>query len=90
MRITVDGGVVPARYVSANEARNTIAVIAGAKDERKTYHLVKETEVIGGSGEPARVKDLKEGTMLLLTRSAEDAGTVIRIETMPPDKARDE
>ena len=76
--------------MSANEARNTIAVIIGKKDERKTYHLVKETEVITYSGKATRVKDLKEGTMLLLTLSAEDTNTVIRIETVPPEKEKEE
>lgn len=92
MRITADGGMVggPIRYVSANEARNTITVIAGRKDERRVYHLVKETEVVSADGKTARVKDLREGTMLLLTRSVEDANTVIRIEIMPPDKEKED
>jgi RNA polymerase sigma factor (sigma-70 family) len=89
VRISVDGGIVggPIRYVSADEARNTIAVIAGRKEERRVYHLVKETEVKTARGRAARVKDLKEGTLLLLTRSVADTNTVIRIETLPPDKA---
>jgi RNA polymerase sigma factor (sigma-70 family) len=87
VRISVDGGVVggPIRYVSADEARNTIAVVAGRKDERRIYHLVKETEVVTTSGKPARVKDLKAGTLLLLTRSVADTNTVIRIEILPPE-----
>jgi hypothetical protein len=85
VRLTVDGGVVggPIRYVSADEARNTIAVVAGRKDERRIYHLVKETEVVTTSGKPARVKDLKAGTLLLLTRSVADTNTAIRIEILP-------
>ena len=59
------------------------------KDERKIYHLVKETEVITESGKAARVKDLKGGTMLLLTLSVEDPNTVIRIEPLPPDKQKE-
>jgi hypothetical protein len=66
--ITADGGTVPGpiRYVSANEARNTITVIAGRKDDRRIYHLVKQTEVMTSSGKAVRVKDLKADTMLLL------------------------
>jgi hypothetical protein len=62
VRISVDGGIVggPIRYVSADEARNTIAVIAGRKDDRRIYHLLKETEVMTESGKTTRVKDLKE------------------------------
>jgi len=86
-RVSVDGGVAggPIRYVSADEARNTIAVIAGRKDERRIYHLVKETQVVTATGAPARVKDLKAGTLLLLTRSVADTNAVIRIETLPPE-----
>jgi hypothetical protein len=40
--------------------------------------------------EKARVKDLKESTLLLLTRSAADTNTVIRIETLPPDKEKED
>lgn len=90
--IVADGGTVPGpiRYVSANEARNTIAVIAGRKDERRVYHLVKETEVTTASGKATRVQDFKEGTLLLLTLSVEDANTVIRIEALLLDKEREE
>jgi hypothetical protein len=83
--ITVDGGVVPARYVSANAARQTIAVLAGKNDERATYHLVRETEVRSPTGGAARLQDLKAGMRLLLTRSVEDAHTAVRIEILPAD-----
>jgi hypothetical protein len=76
--------------LSTNEARNTITVRAGRKDERKVYHLVKETEVKTARGDAARVKDLQEGALLLLTRSVEDANTVIRIEVVSPDKEKKE
>jgi RNA polymerase sigma factor (sigma-70 family) len=85
VRISADGGTVRGRYVSANESRNTIAVVVGKKDERKNYHLVKETEVLNETGKAARVKDLKEGTKLLLTLSAEDVNTTVRIETLPSE-----
>jgi RNA polymerase sigma factor (sigma-70 family) len=87
VRITADGGTVPGpvRYVSSNQARNTITVIGGKNDERRVYHLLKETEVTTDSGKVARLPDIKEGTMLHLTRSAEDANTVIRIEIIPSD-----
>jgi RNA polymerase sigma factor (sigma-70 family) len=90
--IVLEGATVggPVRFVSANAARNTITVIAGRKDERRIYHLVKETEVITDRGKPARVQDLKEGTLLLLTRSVEDTNTVIRIETLSPAKEQEE
>jgi RNA polymerase sigma factor (sigma-70 family) len=88
--ITVDGGVVPARYVSANAARHTIAVIAGKNDERATYHLLKETEVVGRTGQAVRLGDLRAGMRLLLTRSVEDAHTVIRIEILSAEKEGEE
>lgn len=91
VRIVVDGGSVggPIRYVSADAARNTIAVVAGKKDEMRIYHLVKETEVVTSSGKTGRLSDLKEGALLLLTRSAVDSNTVIRIEILSPDKEKD-
>jgi RNA polymerase sigma factor (sigma-70 family) len=90
VHISVDGGYVggPIRYVAADEARNTITVIAGRKDEMRIYHLVKETEVVTDSGNAARVKDLKAGTLLLLTRSVADTNTIIRIGTLPSDKEK--
>jgi RNA polymerase sigma factor (sigma-70 family) len=88
VRITADGGIVggPIRSVSADEARNTITVIAGRKYERRVYHLVKETEVMTADGKAARIKELREGTLLLLTRSVADTNTVIRIESLPREK----
>jgi RNA polymerase sigma factor (sigma-70 family) len=88
IRITTSGGTVPGQYVSANAARNTITAIT--RDKRRIFHLVKETEVIGEGGKVARVQDLKEGAMLLLTLSVEDANTVIRIEALPPEKEKKE
>lgn len=86
--IIADGGTVggPIRYVSANEERNSVTVIAGRKDEKRIYHLVKQTEVMTDSGKVVRVKDLKEGTMLLLTLSVEDTNTVIQIQTIAPER----
>jgi hypothetical protein len=76
--------------VSVNEARNTLTVIAGRKDERRVYHLLRETEVMTASGKATRVKDLKADTLLLLTLSVEDPNTVIRIEAISPDNGKDE
>jgi hypothetical protein len=56
------------------------------KKERKIYHLIKETEVLTEEGKPARLRDLKEGTEVLITRSVEDVNTVIRIQPAPPEK----
>jgi RNA polymerase sigma factor (sigma-70 family) len=89
VRITADGGSAQGRFVSANPARSTIAVLAGKGGERRVYHLVKETEVLAGGGKAARVADLKEGTMLLLTLSVEDANTAIRIETVSAAKGKE-
>src|SRR5262249_46829058 len=89
--VTADGGTVPGptRCVSVNEARNTVTVIAGRKDERRVYHLLKETEVMTAGGKAAGLKDLKEGMLLLLTRSVEDANTVLRIEILSPEKGKE-
>jgi RNA polymerase sigma factor (sigma-70 family) len=86
-RIIADGGTVPGpvRYVSSNEARKTIAVIAGRKDERRVYHLVKETETIAADGKTVNVSNLKEATLLLLTLSVQDSNTVVRIEAIPTE-----
>jgi len=89
-RVVTDGDTVEARFVSANTARNTIAVTAGPKGERSVYHLVKETEVLTDRGKAGRITDLTEGAMLLLTRSVEDVNTVIRIEPMPAKKGKEE
>jgi RNA polymerase sigma factor (sigma-70 family) len=85
--ILVDGGVVPGpiRHVSANETRNTITVL-DSNDERRVYHLVKETEVITDRGTPVRVKDVKESTLLVLTRSVSDTNTVIRMVILQAEK----
>ena len=90
VNLIADGGTVPGpiQYVSAHEARKTITVIAGRKDERRVYHLVKETEVMTARGKAAGLTDLQEGMLLLLTRSAEDANTVIRIEILSPDQGK--
>ena len=80
--IAADGGTTKGRFVSANPARNTIVVARGEKKiERKTYHLVKETEVLTESGKAARIADLAAGAALVLTLSVEDANTVVRIRT---------
>ncbi len=63
-----DGGTAQVRFVSANEVRNTIVVLAGNKDERKVYHLVSETEVVGANGKAVRAGEIKEGTPIVLTR----------------------
>jgi hypothetical protein len=89
VRLSADGGTQQGRFASANPARNTVTVIAGKAGQRKTYHLVKESEVIAGGGKPGRVSDLKEGTMLQLTLSVEDPNTVIRIEPLPVERAKD-
>jgi hypothetical protein len=88
-KITADGGAVRGRYLSMNELRRTITVTAGKKEERKVFHLVKETEVIA-AGKAARLKDLEESAALLLTLSVEDANTVIRIEPVPPDQGEED
>jgi RNA polymerase sigma factor (sigma-70 family) len=85
-RIAADGGTVEARFVSANEARNTIDVSAGEKPARKVYHLVKETVAVTASGKAILVKDIPKDAQLLLTRSVQDANTVIRIEARMPEK----
>ena len=87
VKITVTGWFAGGTtlYVSANQARNTITVdhTAGKKGERKVFHLLKETEV-KVAGKAARLRDLEKGATLILTLSAEDANTVIRIEAVPP------
>ena len=90
VKLTADGGTARGRYVSMNESRNTFAVLAGKKDERKVYHLLKETGVLTDKGQPARLSDFKEGTPLLLTLSVEDRNTAIRIEPLPPGGEKNE
>lgn len=51
---------------------------------------MKETEVTTDTGKAARIQDLKEGTLLLLTRSVQDPNTVIRIEVLPRAKEKEE
>ncbi|VTS01275.1 sigma-70 family rna polymerase sigma factor : RNA polymerase sigma factor, sigma-70 family OS=Singulisphaera acidiphila (strain ATCC BAA-1392 / DSM 18658 / VKM B-2454 / MOB10) GN=Sinac_6419 PE=4 SV=1: Sigma70_r2: Sigma70_r4_2 [Gemmata massiliana] len=82
--VTVDGGSVRGRFVSWNETRNTITVTVGAKNEPRVFHLLRETCVRGA----AHVKDFKPGTPLLITRSVEDANTVIEIEAVAADEGR--
>jgi RNA polymerase sigma factor (sigma-70 family) len=90
VRIRVDGGTVPGpiRYVSADQARKTIAVLVGSKGDRRIYHLLNETEVRTAQRKAARIQDLKAGRLLLLTRSVMDTNTVIRVEVLPPGQAK--
>jgi RNA polymerase sigma factor (sigma-70 family) len=82
VRIDADGGATQGRLLLLNTARNTIRVTVGEKDTR-VYHLVKETQVLTTGGKAVGITELKEGTMLQLTKSVEDANTVIRIEPAP-------
>jgi hypothetical protein len=77
--ISVDGGTVHGQFRSANVDRNTIRVIAGRDMALKTFHLVRETKIALDGGKEGTIKDLKPGTMLVLTLSVEDRNTVIGI-----------
>jgi hypothetical protein len=81
--ISVDGGTVQGQFRSANFDRNTIRVIAGRDMALKTFHLVRETKITLDGGKEGTVKDLKPGTMLVLTLSVEDRNTVIGIRPAP-------
>ncbi len=86
VRVAADGGTIEATFVSANQTRNTIEVRSDKKDQRRIYHLVKETLVVTEDGKPISVNDIPQDTLLFLTRSVQDANTVIRIEAIPPQK----
>lgn len=81
--VSVDGGTAQGEFLSANIERNTIAVLAGRNQEKRVYHLLKTTKVVDVGGKEMLVKDLKAGTMLMLTRSVEDDNTAIRIQALP-------
>jgi RNA polymerase sigma factor (sigma-70 family) len=83
-RVTADGGTAQGRFVFANEARNTIVVLSDQKDERRVFHLLKETQVLAANGKAVRTRDIKSGTPVVLTRSVEDANTVVRIQVVAP------
>jgi RNA polymerase sigma factor (sigma-70 family) len=82
--LSVDGGSVKGRFESWNEMRNTVAVAVGEKDERRVFHLLRDTCVRG----VAHVKDFKPGTPILVTKSVEDANTAIGIEAVPADEGK--
>jgi hypothetical protein len=81
--ISVDGGTARGEFFSANPERNTITIIAGRNMEKRVYHLLKDTKVMGDDGKPIRVADLKAGTVILLTLSVEDDRTAVRVQTQP-------
>jgi len=81
--ISIDGGTVQGQFRSANFDRNTIRIIAGRDMALKTFHLVRESKITLEGGKEGSVKDLKPGTMLVLTLSVEDRNTVIGIRPAP-------
>ncbi len=93
VQLIADGDTIEADFVSANETRNTIEVNYENNDtplrkkhERRVYHLVKETVVVTEGGKAIRVNDIPNNALLFLTRSVQDANTVIRIEVILPHR----
>ena len=81
--VTIDGGTMQGQFRTANTERNTITVLAGRNMAKQVFHLLKTTKVLGSDGKAIKLEDLKPGTMVLLTKSVEEDGTVVRIQAMP-------
>ena len=80
--ISIDGGTQQGQFRSVNTERNTITVLAGRNMAKQVFHLLKTTKVLGSDGKAIKLEDLKPGTMLAITKSVEEDGTVVRIQAM--------
>jgi hypothetical protein len=78
--VSVIGGTVQVEFRSANLDRNTMLVLGGRDMSRQTLHLLKDTKVLGADGKPIKVQDLKAGTKLVVTKSVEEDGTVVKVQ----------
>jgi RNA polymerase sigma factor (sigma-70 family) len=80
--ITVTGSTLFAPLKSADAEKNTVTITVETRQGKqdRTYSVAKDARVTV-DGKEARLADLKAGTMLSFTLSAEDGNTVIQIQT---------
>ncbi|HKB42697.1 MAG TPA: hypothetical protein VKD72_40080, partial [Gemmataceae bacterium] len=88
--VSVSGNTtqVPLKAVDAD--KNTITITAETRQGKvdRTYQVAKDAKVTV-DGKEARLADLKAGTVMLLTFSAEDANTIVQVRT-PTRRERQE
>jgi hypothetical protein len=80
--ISVAGPTISAPLKSADAGKNTLTVTVEGRQGKqdKTYTVAKDARVTI-DGKEAKLADLKAGTVLLLTSSADDASMLVLIQT---------
>jgi hypothetical protein len=79
--ITVTGRTVTGVFFDAGKKTITIVAETRQGKENKTFTLAENVKVVL-SGKPATLQDLKEGTKVLLTVSADD-DRIIQVQSAP-------